>query len=83
MSSTTTAPDKFSELEARIMRTIELVKTTRKEKEQVEKSLAAARSQIVELESELEQLRRERDLVKNKVESLLESLSELTEESLV
>ena len=79
----TSAPDGFSELETRITRTIELVKSTRQEKENAEKQLAAARSQIVRLERELEQLRRERDLVKNKVESLLENLSELTEESLV
>ena len=77
------ATDKFSELEARIMRTIELVKITRHEKEKAEKELLAARSQIRNLEHELEQLRRERELVKNKVESLLENLSELTEESLV
>lgn len=77
------ASDKFSELETRIMRTIELVKTTRQEKDKAEKELLAARSQIKNLERELEQLRRERDLVKNKVESLLENLSELTEESLV
>ena len=75
--------DKFSELESRIMRTIELVKTTRQEKDKAEKELFAARSQIRNLERELEQLRRERDLVKNKVESLLENLSELTEETLV
>ena len=79
----TSAPDGFSELETRITRTIELVKSTRQEKENAEKQLVAARSQIVRLERELEQLRRERDLVKNKVESLLENLSELTEESLV
>lgn len=77
------ASDKFSELETRIMRTIELVKTTRQEKDKAERGLMAARSQIKNLERELEQLRRERDLVKNKVESLLENLSELTEESLV
>ena len=77
------ATDKFSELETRIMRTIELVKTTRQEKEKAERELLAARSQIRNLERELEQLRRERDLVKNKVESLLENLSELTEETLV
>ena len=77
------ASDKFSELEARIVRTIELVKTTRQEKDKAEKELLAARSQIKNLERELEQLRRERDLVKNKVESLLENLSELTEETLV
>jgi chromosome segregation ATPase len=77
------ATDKFSELEARIMRTIELVKSTRQEKEKAERELLAARSQIRNLEREIEQLRRERDLVKNKVESLLENLSELAEESLV
>ena len=77
------ASDRFSELDTRILRTIELVKTTRKEKEQAEKALVAARSQIAHLERELEQLRRERNLVKNKVESLLENLSELTEETLV
>ena len=77
------ATDSFFELETRITRTIELVRTTRHEKENAEKQLAVARNQIVRLERELEQLRRERDLVKNKVESLLESLSELIEESLV
>ena len=75
--------DKFEELESRITRTVELVKTTRQEREQAEKDLTVARRQIVALERELEQLRRERDLVKNKVESLIEMLSELTEETLV
>jgi len=75
--------DKFEELESRITRTVELVKTTRQEREQAEKDLTVARRQIVALERELEQLRRERDLVKNKVESLIEMLSEFTEETLV
>ena len=78
----TTVPDKFAELETRILRTIELVKTTRQEKDRAQTELATARSTIAGLEKELEQLRRERDLVKNKVESLLETLSELTEETL-
>jgi hypothetical protein len=69
-------PDQFAELETKIIRTIDLVKTTRQD-------LAAARAQIKNLERELEQLRRERDLVKNKVETLLETLSELTEETVV
>jgi phage shock protein A len=68
--------DPFTELETKIHRTIDLVKTTRQD-------LAAARAQIKTLERELEQLRRERDMVKNKVESLLETLSELTEEHVV
>lgn len=73
MSSNT---DSFAELETKILRTIDVVKTTRQE-------LTAARTQIKTLERELEQLRRERDVVKNKVESLLEALSELTEEHVV
>jgi chromosome segregation ATPase len=68
--------DSFAELETKIVKTIELVKSTRKD-------LADARSQVKSLERELEQLRRERDLVKNKVETLLETLSELTEETVV
>jgi len=75
--------DKFEELENRIARTIDLVKTTRQEKAQAEKDLSAARKQIGTLERELDQLRHEREVVKKKVESLLEMLSELTEESLV
>jgi chromosome segregation ATPase len=72
----TSNPDHFAELETKIIKTIDLVKTTRQD-------LAAARAQIKNLERELEQLSRERDLVKNKVETLLESLSELTEEPVV
>ena len=73
MSSST---EQFAQLEAKIFQTIDLVKTTRQE-------LASARAEIKTLERELEQLRRERDLVKNKVESLLETLAEFTEESVV
>jgi chromosome segregation ATPase len=79
----TTTSDKFVELETRILRTIELVKTTRQEKDRVEKELTGARGTIARMEKELDELRRERDLVKNKVESLLETLSELTEETVV
>jgi chromosome segregation ATPase len=78
-----TAQDKFSALETRIMETIELVKKTRQEKQIAEKEMFAARSEVARLERELEQLRRERDVVKNRVESLVEMLSELGEESLV
>jgi chromosome segregation ATPase len=79
----TSAFDKFDELEERIIRTIELVKTTRQEKANAEKELASARTEIKALEREVEQLRRERDLVRIKVESLLETLSELAEETVV
>jgi chromosome segregation ATPase len=79
MPATATAADKFAELEDRIVRTIELVKSTRKEKDAVERELSFARKQLSALEEENEELKRERDLVKNKVESLLENLTELTE----
>ena len=68
--------DSFVELETKILRTIDVVKTTRQE-------LSTARAHIKNLERELEQLRRERDLVKNKVETLLETLAELNEETVV
>jgi archaellum component FlaC len=69
-----TTMEKFTELENRIVRTVELVKNTQKE-------LAGARAQVSRLEGELEELRRERELVKNKVELLLENLSSLSEET--
>jgi len=77
------ATDKFAELETRILRTIELVKTTRQERDRAETELNEARATVSRLEKEVEQLRRERDLVKNKVESLLETLSEIAEEAVV
>lgn len=75
--------EKLEELETRILRTVELVKTTRAEKEAVEKKLAGANDRIDQLEREVEELRRERDLVRTKVESLLANLTELTEETVV
>jgi chromosome segregation ATPase len=75
--------DKFAELETRILRTIELVKSTRQERDRAESDLSAARANVARLEKELEQLRRDRDMVKNKVESLLEMLAELTGETVV
>jgi uncharacterized coiled-coil DUF342 family protein len=68
--------EKFSELESRILKTVEMVKTLQKE-------LAGSRAEAAKLRGEIDELRRERDLVKNKIESLLENLSELTEETLV
>ena len=79
----TTAVDKFVELEDRIARTIELVKETRKEKAAVEKELAAAKRNLDRLELELEDMKQERDVIKNRVEALLDKLLEVTEESVV
>jgi chromosome segregation ATPase len=80
---TPSAVDKFSELEARIIRTVELVKSTRMEKAAVEKELTMTRKSVERLEREIEDLKNERELVKTRVESLLDNLSEITEESVV
>ena len=77
--SSVTAADKFAELEDRIVRTIELVKTTRKQKEAAERELTFAQKQVSRLEAEIEELKQERDMVKNRVEALLENLNELAE----
>ena len=74
-----TAADKFAELEDRIIRTIDLVKTTRKQKDAAERELSFAQKQISRLEEEIEGLKQERDLVKNRIETLLDNLSEITE----
>jgi septal ring factor EnvC (AmiA/AmiB activator) len=76
-----TAFEKFAELETRIGRTVELVKTTRQENEGLLRELAAARSNMTRLEREVEELKRERDVIKNKVETMLEALSELSDET--
>jgi cell division protein FtsB len=81
MSSITV--DKFQELEARIARTIDMVKTMRRDKEAAEKELAAVRSRADRLEREVSELKSDRDLIKNKVETLLDSLAALTEDALV
>jgi septal ring factor EnvC (AmiA/AmiB activator) len=77
------ASDNFAELETRILRTIELVKATRQERDRAHAELQTSRASIARLEKEVEQLRQERDLVRNKVESLLETLAELAEETVV
>ena len=76
---TVTTTDKFAELENRIARTIDLVKSTRKERDSLERELGSARRQIAQLEEELEGLRQERDVIKSRVETLLDNLTELTE----
>jgi chromosome segregation ATPase len=74
-----TAAEKFAELEDRIIRTIELVKTMRKQKDAAERELSFAQRQIARLEDEIAGLKQERDLVKNRIENLLDNVTELTE----
>ncbi len=73
--------EKFSHLEDKIYRTIELTKTLRQEKEELERQLANYRGgdggQLVE---ELERLQAERDLIRTKVEKILDAIARIDPE---
>jgi hypothetical protein len=69
--------EKFSHLEDKIYRTIELTKTLRQEKEGLEKQLATFRNlggSEQELVAHVERLTAERELIKTKVEKVLEAI---------
>lgn len=78
--------EKFSHLEDKIYRTIELTKTLRQEKENLEKELSAARGgkgvprETERLERQVEQLLAERDLIRMKVEAMLDAVAALDPE---
>ena len=73
------ALDKFKSLEERIALTIEVINTSRAEKETLERDLAAARMKIMELKEELIGLREERKAVRDRVKGLIVSVVELTD----
>jgi len=70
--------EKFSHLEDKIYRTIELTKTLRQEKEELERQLASLRglggdkSQLV---AQIERLTAERELIRMKVEKMLDAIA--------
>jgi FtsZ-binding cell division protein ZapB len=78
--------EKFSHLEDKIYRTIELTKTLRQEKENLEKELSLARrgmsvpKETERLERQVEQLLAERDLIRMKVEAMLDAVAALDPE---
>jgi len=70
--------EKFSHLEDKIYRTIELTKTLRQEKEELERKLATARNiggDKQELIQQIEQLMEEREAIRVKVQSMLEAVA--------
>jgi chromosome segregation ATPase len=77
------ALDEFKSLEERIARAIDVINTTRSEKETLARDLAAARREVRELQDQLDGLREQRKAVRGRVESLIASISELTEKRLV
>ena len=80
--------EKFSHLEDKIYRTIELTKTLRQEKEKLEKELSLMRrgkgmpvnGETARLERQVEQLLAERDMIRMKVEAMLDAVAALDPE---
>ena len=81
--------EKFSHLEDKIYRTIELTKSLRQEKESLEKELSQMRRQrgvasvSIEqdrLEKQVEALLAERDIIRMKVEAMLDAVAALDPE---
>ncbi len=82
-----TGLEKFSHLEDKIYRTIELTKTLRQEKEALEREVAAVRRELGtlidekdRLESQVERLLAERDTIRMKVEAMLDAIAVLDPE---
>jgi chromosome segregation ATPase len=79
--------EKFSHLEDKIYRTIELTKTLRQEKEGLEREIATIRRELggllnekERLENQLERILSERDTIRMKVEAMLDAIATLDPE---
>jgi chromosome segregation ATPase len=79
--------EKFSHLEDKIYRTIELTKTLRQEKEGLEKELALTRRDIgnvlnekERLETQVEKLLAEREMIRLKIEAMIDAVAALDPE---
>jgi FtsZ-binding cell division protein ZapB len=77
--------EKFTDLENRVYRAIELFKAVKMQKESLEKDVLKIKSQLEQIQAENERLKqesidwkKERELVKGKVESILQTLDSLT-----
>jgi len=82
-----TGLEKFSHLEDKIYRTIELTKTLRQEKEVLERDVSTTRRELnnlldekERLEKQVERLLSERDMVRMKVEAMLDAIAVLEPE---
>ena len=70
--------EKFSHLEDKIYRTIELTRTLRQEKEELERQLANVREfdgDSQQLTMQVERLTAERELIRTKVEKILAAIA--------
>jgi len=82
-----TGLEKFSHLEDKIYRTIELTKTLRQEKESLEREVTSVRRELgalldekERLETQVERLLAERDIIRMKVEAMLDAIAVLDPE---
>ena len=74
--------EKFSHLEDKIYRTIELTKALRQEKEDLERQLATARSGgSRELAEQIDHLIAEREAIRDKVQKMLDAIAAADPES--
>ena len=80
--------EKFSHLEDKIYRTIELTKTLRQEKEALEREISSTRRELGalldekdRLENQVERLLSERDTIRTKVEAMLDAIAALDPET--
>ena len=79
-----TGLEKFSHLEDKIYRTIELTKTLRGKKEELERQLARSRNvsgDKQQLLNQVERLLAERELIKLKVEAMLDAVATIDPEA--
>jgi chromosome segregation ATPase len=82
-----TGLEKFSHLEDKIYRTIELTKTLRQEKDALEREVSSVRRELgslldekERLETQVERLLSERDTIRMKVEAMLDAIAVLDPE---
>jgi FtsZ-binding cell division protein ZapB len=83
-----TGLEKFSHLEDKIYRTIELTKTLRQEKDALEREVGSIRRELgglldekERLETHVERLLSERDAIRAKVEAMLDAIAVLDPEA--
>ena len=76
--------EKFTDLENKVYRTIELFKAMKLQKESLEKEVLKLKAQLDQTQAEGERLKqesvemkKERDLVKGKIETILKNLDSL------
>lgn len=83
-----TGLEKFSHLEDKIYRTIELTKTLRQERDALEREVSSVRRELgtlldekERLETQVERLLAERDTIRMKVEAMLDAIAVLDPEA--